>query len=188
VLASASPRRRDLLRDAGYGFIVQAPQVDERPRRGEPPEACVDRLARAKARAIRAARGAVAELVLAADTVVVLGQETLGKPRDQDDAIRMLLALAGRVHRVLTGVCLIADDGVELAWVEQSRVAMRSIGAAEARAYAESGEPLDKAGGYALQGRGARFVEAVHGSRSNVIGLPLESLEPRLRALGVTAR
>ncbi len=212
VLASASPRRRELLERAGYDFVVHEPHIDERTLEGEGAEECVRRLARRKARAAADARASQrdgagapdvrrsaiqdgvlgrtpsgAELVLAADTVVVLEARTLGKPRDPEEAVGMLLALSGRTHRVLTGVCLLAG-AVERWLVEESRVVMHEIDPEEARAYARSGEPLDKAGSYALQGAGARFVQAVDGSRSNVIGLPLEAIEPHLRALGVRPR
>jgi septum formation protein len=187
VLASSSPRRRELLERAGYAFVVRTPRIDERARGGEPPEASVERLAREKARYVAHRSVDRGEVVVGADTLVVLGERTLGKPDDVEEAASMLLALAGRVHRVLTGVCLIADAS-EVAWVEESRVEMAPIDPADARAYARGGEPMDKAGAYALQGEGARFVRAVHGSRTNVIGLPLEALERHLRALGLGPR
>ena len=190
VLASSSPRRRALLERDGYRFSVHVPQVEEKLEPGEPAASAAKRLALEKARAVadRADRGAC---VLAADTLVVLDDEILGKPVDRDDACRMLLRLAGRTHEVVTGYALIQSDaaaeprGAAQQGVVRSRVRMRAISEAEARAYAETGEPLDKAGGYALQGEAGRFVEQVDGSRDNVIGLPLAEIAPLLERLGV---
>lgn len=188
VLASTSPRRRELLRAAGYTFEIAAPGVAEEERPGESPETCARRLALEKARAV-AKRTAPGACVLAADTVVVLDGETFGKPRDVTDAQHMLLRLAGETHEVLTGFALICtDDGQERDGFARSRVRMRAVSPDEARAYAESGEPLDKAGGYAVQGEAGRFVEAIDGLRSNVIGLPLEDIQPLLADLGVAPR
>lgn len=185
VLASASPRRHRLLREAGFDFRVVPPDVPEALHPGEAPETCAQRLAADKALAV-AARVDGSSCVLAADTLVVVDGEVLGKPRDADEAQRMLRLLAGRTHRVLTGVAVVvaALDRRERCVVE-SRVRMRPVSAEEARAYAATGEPLDKAGGYAVQGSGGRFVSSIEGSRSNVIGLPLESVLPLLEALGV---
>ena len=185
ILASRSPRRRQLLSEAGFAFQVEAPDVDETPLPGESPEQQARRLAEMKADAI--ARGAPPGVcVLAADTLVVLGERVLGKPRDVPEAQEMLLSLAGRVHRVLTGFALVvpAEDRRETL-VEESRVRMRPVSAEEAARYAAGGEPLDKAGAYAVQGEGGRFVERIDGSRTNVIGLPMEAVAPRLVALGV---
>jgi septum formation protein len=190
ILASGSPRRRELLREACFEPRIVAPEVDETPRRAEPADALALRLALEKARAVAAGVSEPA-CVLAADTVVVIGDELLGKPQDAEDAARMLLRLAGRTHRVLTGFALVATgDDLPAALrvqhgVEESRVTMRPVSAAEAREYAATGEPLDKAGAYAAQGIGARFVESIAGSRSNVIGLPLERVVPLLERLGV---
>jgi septum formation protein len=187
ILASGSPRREELLRLAGFTFSVVVPTVQEDPRPGEAPEVRARRLADAKAEAIlRAVRPD--PCVLGADTLVVVDEEVLGKPRDVDDAVRMLLQLANRTHRVLTGFALMqhGKDGItKLGGVEESRVRMIPFSREAARAYAETGEPLDKAGAYAVQGLGGQFVEAVEGSRSNVIGLPLERVVPLLAELGV---
>lgn len=185
ILASGSPRRAELLREAGFEFVTIVPQVEERPEPDETPETLARRLALSKARAV-AARAPARCCVLAADTLVVLGERILGKPSDPEDAIRMLRALSGRVHRVLTGYALLLDGGArsELG-VEESSVRMREIDPREARRYAAGGEPLDKAGAYAVQGDGGRFVATIQGSRSNVIGLPLETLLPRLLRHGV---
>jgi len=185
ILASTSPRRRELLREAGYAFEVAAPDVDEQGLPGEAPDACARRLAREKAQAV-AGRLGPGVCVIAADTMVVLAGEVFGKPCDAADAQRMLLRLAGETHEVLTGFALICtDDGREYDGVTRSRVRMRSVSPSEARRYAESGEPLDKAGGYAAQGDAGRFIEAIDGLRSNVIGLPVEDIEPLLANLGV---
>ncbi len=187
ILASSSPRRRELLARAGFAFAVATPDVDETPRAGEAPEAMARRLALEKALAV-AQRSDPASCVLAADTVVGLDRETLGKPRDEAEAAAMLGRLAGREHRVITGVAVVVR---ELARTEQraaeSRVRIGEVTRDQAIAYARSGEPLDKAGAYALQGEGARFVDSIVGSRSNVIGLPLELVLPLLADVGVRA-
>ncbi|MBW2280260.1 MAG: septum formation inhibitor Maf [Deltaproteobacteria bacterium] len=183
ILASTSPRRRELLAHAGLQFELEAPDVDESAQPGEAPEAMAERVARLKAETV-AKRAGPGRVVLAADTVVVLGGDVLGKPRDVEEASAMLLRLAGHTHRVLTGYSLRCGDEIR-AGVEQSRVRMRQVTPAEARAYAATGEPLDKAGAYAVQGRGGRFVESIDGSRSNVIGLPIEVLVPLLAGFGV---
>lgn len=186
VLASGSPRRSMLLREAGFAFRVVVPDVDESTAPGEPPEKVVARLALDKA---RAALGTLApgQRVLAADTVVAIDGEILGKPRDPAHAVRMLLQLAGRTHRVFTGFALLArDPDLEERGVEESRVTFRPIAAAEAEAYVATGEPLDKAGSYAAQGEGASFIARIDGSRSNVIGLPMERVVPILVRCGVS--
>jgi len=169
VLASASPRRADLLRAAGINFAVRAADVDETRLAGEPPEAYVIRLARAKAAAV--ARGG--ESVLGSDTTVVVGGEILGKPLDGPDAGRMLRLLSGRWHEVLTGVAL-RRRGEVRAEVATTRVKFAPLSAAEIEWYVATGEPFDKAGAYAIQGFGSRFVERIEGSYSNVVGLPVE--------------
>jgi septum formation protein len=187
ILASASPRRRELLAGAGLAFEVVPANVDETMRPGETPEEHVERLAREKAGAV-AGRLAPApmRLVLGSDTVVVLDGEVLGKPRDAAHAEALLARLAGRTHRVLTGVAVAASGGPALrSRVVESRVRMRTASTAEIRAYVATGEPLDKAGAYALQGEGRRFVASVEGSETNVIGLPLEETLALLRAAGL---
>ena len=186
ILASSSPRRRMLLEQAGYRFRVCAPDVHERTKPAEKPADAAQRLALEKGRAV-AASCEVGSCVLAADTIVVLDGEVLGKPRDEPDALRMLLALSGRTHQVLTGYALLAGGGRELQrGVATSHVRMRAIAEQEAREYAATRESLDKAGGYALQGEAGRFVAAVEGARDNVIGLPLGELAALLAAQGVT--
>ena len=187
VLASASPRRRALLERAGLQFDVAPADVDEVIRPGESPRALVERLAVEKAAAVRGRLPREPRrLVLGSDTVVVLEGEILGKPRDPEDAVAMLRRLAGRTHSVFTGVAVIATDAAapSLRSIE-SRVTLRSATEAELRAYVAGGEPLDKAGAYALQGEGRRFVTRVEGSESNVIGLPLEETLGLLAAAGL---
>lgn len=183
LLASRSPRRRALLDQIGIGFEAVDAAVDERPRAGETPAALVERLARAKA---LAGLGAAADArpVLGADTTVTLDGAVLGKPDDEADALAMLARLSGRTHEVLTGVAVARGDAVE-ARVVSTRVTLRSTSHAERRAYWASGEPLGKAGAYAIQGLGAVLVERIEGSYSNVVGLPLAEAAELLRAFGI---
>lgn len=181
ILASQSPRRSVLLHQLGLAHRVLAKPVDETLLPGEPPEAYVERLARSKARALQ--QPGEAAVVLAADTAVVLDGRVLGKPGDAEDAVASLLALAGRRHEVLTGVCVLGRR--ETYTLSRSLVSFRPIGEAEARAYWCSGEPLDKAGGYAIQGLGALFVESLQGSYSGVMGLPLFETAQLLRQEGI---
>jgi septum formation protein len=177
-LASASPRRRELLAQAGIAFeVIGGITVDESPQPAEAPIALVQRLALSKARAgwaqLAARRsGPLAARVLGADTEVVLDGRIFGKPLGETDCLAMLAALAGRTHEVLSGVALVGADR-EQQVVSVSRVTFRRISPAEARAYWATGEPCDKAGGYAIQGRAAAFVERLEGSYSGVVGLPL---------------
>jgi septum formation protein len=180
VLASASPRRRELLAQLGLRFEVAAADLDETPHQGEGAEAYVMRLAREKAREVAARHPAA--WVLAADTTVVLGEELLGKPRDAAEAREMLGRLSGRTHEVHTGMALLGPGG-EQARVVRTRVTFRTLSAGEIAWYAGTGEPLDKAGSYAIQGKGGFLVDSVEGSPTNVIGLPLgEALELLARA------
>lgn len=183
VLASGSPRRAELLARLGLTPRIRPADVDETPRDGEDPATLVTRLAGAKATAA-AARGAGNEVVLAADTVVVLDDVALGKPRDHDDAAAMLRGLSGRTHRVVTGVTVLRGE-VAAATRVTTEVTFRSLTAAEIDWYLATGEPDDKAGGYGLQGAGAVLVEAITGSDTNVIGLPLAETVALLRDVGV---
>jgi len=182
VLASRSPRRAALLRQVGLAFDVIVADVDETPAPGEAAEACVRRLALAKARAVL--QRAPGRVVLGADTVVVLGERMLGKPAGREDALAMLASLSGREHRVCSGVAVLGA-GRELAAVSVTRVRMRPLTRAESVAYWNTGEPRDKAGAYAIQGRGAAFVEALEGSYSGVVGLPLCETVSLLRNIGL---
>jgi septum formation protein len=178
-LASTSPRRREILRSLGVEFEIAKVETDESPRQGESPEELVLRLAIAKA---EAATGA--ELVLGSDTVVVLDGRILGKPRDLDDAVDMLLALSGRSHSVLTGVALRTPEGTRTV-LSATDVRFREIGRDEAIRYWQSGEPADKAGGYGIQGLGGMFVEAINGSYSGVMGLPVFETVELLKSVGI---
>lgn len=183
VLASASPRRADLLREAGFDFEVIPAHVDERLLPGESPQTYVMRLADEKARAVSAScNGAIA---IGADTVVLVGNLILGKPVDDADARRMLAALSGRTHDVLTGLSLRANARWMTAF-EQTRVTFARLDPGEIDWYVASGEPRDKAGGYAIQGLASRFVTAVEGSYANVVGLPVSRLYAMLRELGLS--
>jgi septum formation protein len=185
VLGSASPRRRELLVAAGFAFEVAAPDIDERALPGERAEAHARRLALEKARVV-AERAPREACVLAADTIVVVDADVLGKPRDVDEAVEMLLRIQGRAHRVLTAYALVVRAlATEEQGLVESEVHMHAVDRARALAYARSGEPMDKAGAYAAQGEGGRFVAEIRGSRSNVIGLPMEAVVPRLARLGV---
>jgi len=183
LLASRSPRRRELLDQIGIAYELVDVEVDESPRDGETPAAQVERLARAKAEAGRAARGD-GPPVLGADTLVAVDGVTLGKPRDRDEALDMLARLSGRSHEVWSGIALAGDDGVRWETV-RTRVTLREIDPAEQAAYWETGEPAGKAGAYAIQGRAAVFVESLSGSHSNVVGLPLFETARLLRHFGI---
>jgi septum formation protein len=183
ILASTSPRRRELLAQLGVPYEVVAVDVDESCRAGESPEDYVVRLALEKARAGVTAARRVAPLVLGADTAVVLDGEILQKPAGRDDALAMLARLSGRTHRVLSGVALAGR--CECARVSDSLVTFRDIGARERLAYWETGEPADKAGAYAIQGLGAVFVRRLQGSYSGVVGLPLCETAEMLTQCGI---
>lgn len=182
-LASTSPRRRDILQTLGVEFTVVAVDTDETPIDGESPEELVLRLATAKAEAAADAL-TDAGVVLAADTVVVLGDRVLGKPRNCDDAVEMLLALSGQTHSVLTGVALRTAAGTH-AVLSATDVRFREIVQDEATAYWQSGEPCDKAGAYGIQGLGGMFVEAINGSYSGVMGLPVFETVELLKSAGI---
>ncbi len=187
VLASASPRRRELLERAGLRFEVIPADIVEAAHAGEPPRALVERLAAEKASAVRdRLPERPRRWVLGSDTIVVLGEEILGKPRDADEAVAMLRRLTGNTHVVWTGVAVCATgSGVPALCSVESRVTLRPASEVELCAYVRTGEPLDKAGAYALQGAGRRFVSRVEGSESNVIGLPLEETLALLARAGL---
>lgn len=176
VLASASPRRREILSGADLVFDVQPSTIEEVMREGEHPAALAQRLAKEKAADVAGRLPSTPPTpVLGADTIVVVDEDVLGKPRDEAHAVELLTRLMGRQHRVMTGIALAWSDGREmLSEVVTSQVEMRAATRDELVDYVAVGESLDKAGGYALQGAGRRFVIEVLGSSSNVIGLPLE--------------
>ena len=183
ILASASPRRAELLRTAGIAFSVAAADVDETPRPGEEPRAYAVRVARAKAVTV-SERVPPDAPVLAADTVVVAGGRLLGKPADDREARTMLELLSGAEHYVLTAVVL-RTAAAELVHAETTRVRFAPLSAAELDWYVASGEPDGKAGAYAIQGLGSRFVEWIEGSWSNVVGLPVSAVYRLLARAGV---
>lgn len=198
VLASASPRRQDLLRSAGISFTVQPADVDETPLAGESARSCAERLACEKALVV--CRSRPQDLVLGADTIVVVNDIILGKPADADDAARMLHLLSGCVHQVITGVCLatvasgqlqfINDETPEVITTENWKVrtgseitlvTMSELSDDEIRDYVATGEPLDKAGAYAIQGRASRWIPRIEGDYTNVVGLPVALVYRMLR-------
>lgn len=184
VLASASPRRADLLRIAGYRFTVRPADLDESPRPGEDPSALAERLARAKASA--AEPPGTPALILAADTVVAVAGRVLGKPRDDAETRAMLGLLSGRAHQVITAVAARPVPGESIVIASSTtRVVFAPMSEGEIAWYAATGEGLDKAGAYALQGTGCLFVSTIEGSYTNVIGLPMEVVYPLLRRFGI---
>jgi len=170
VLASASPRRQELLRAAGIQFAVQPADVPEVPHAGEEPRAYAERLASEKAQAV--SRQRPGDVVLGADTVVIVDGHILEKPRDPADATRMLRMLSGRQHVVTTGVALVGG-GFEDVRSETTRVVMTEIAEEEIRSYVATGEPMDKAGAYAIQGMASRWISRIEGDYCNVVGLPV---------------
>jgi septum formation protein len=185
ILASGSPRRRELLAGLGLAFRVEPADIDETPRPGESARGYVKRLAREKAHAVARRLADPDALVLAADTSVVLGEQILGKPTNAAHARQMLAALSGQRHLVLTAVAL-AGPHHDTRLVETA-VTFRAASAAEIAWYVETGEPMDKAGAYAVQGRGSFLVTALEGSPTNVIGLPLPETLQLLAASGVAS-
>ncbi len=181
ILASASPRRAELLALAGLRFVICAPEVDESPLPGEEPRATALRLAADKAEAV--ARKDPAACVIAADTIVVAPEGApLGKPLDPEDAARMLRLLSGQEHRVITGVCLRRGELVRC-FAQETAVRFYALTEGEIAQYIRSGEPMDKAGAYGIQGRGGLFVEGITGDYYNVVGLPVARLMRELAAL-----
>ncbi|MBI4829298.1 MAG: septum formation protein Maf [Nitrospinae bacterium] len=187
ILASASPRRAALLAEANIPFAIEPADVDERF------DPALSLRENARAVALRKARAMAARhpgaFVLGADTIVALDGEAIGKPRDEADAVRMILKLAGRAHEVVTGVASTGGPGAgEWTGDEVTRVRFGPVTQSEAEAYAATGEPLDKAGAYAIQGGAGQWIEGYEGSYSNIVGLPMELTLRALAALGFTAR
>ena len=193
VLASASPRRQELLRNAGIPFVVQSSNVAELPKEGENARACAERLARGKALAVFCQRPN--DFILGADTIAIVDGQILGKPQDSADATRMLHLLSGRTHEVTTGVCLLAPQanarlgtasrelrtGFEDTCSETTLVTMNALSDDEIRSYVATGEPMDKAGAYAIQGIASRWISRVEGDYFNVVGLPVALVYRMLR-------
>ncbi len=198
VLASASPRRQEILRNAGIEFAVQAAEIPETSNPGEPAQACAERLAREKAAVIFSRQPH--DFVLAADTVVVVDGEILSKPRDEADARRMLRLLSGRTHQVITGVCLMGPkipcaartedrelrSGFDDTRSATTAVTMTRMSEDEIGRYVATGEPMDKAGAYAIQGWASRWIPRIEGDYFNVVGLPMALVYGMLREHGVT--
>lgn len=182
ILASASPRRAELLTAAGFVFEVRAADVDERVRPGEAPGDYVRRLAIEKAAAAQTGMATDGVLTLGADTAVIVDGEILGKPADLADAARMLRRLSGRAHAVLTGVSVRSGEQ-HLDLVDETRVFMHPLSEADVAWYVASGEGLDKAGAYAIQGLASRFIPRIEGSYSNVVGLPVARVAELIRQL-----
>ena len=185
VLASASPRRQELLRNAGITFEVQPARIPEDPLPGEGAKECAERLAREKAIAV--AQGRRNEVVLAADTVVVVDGQILGKPSGAADAARMLRLLSGRAHQVITGVCFVAG-GQWSVGSETTSVTMSEISEKEIADYIASGEPMDKAGAYAIQGIASRWIPRIDGDYCNVVGLPVALVWRMVQEKGLNSR
>ena len=187
ILASASPRRAELLRSAGIEFRVHAAEITETRRTNESPRHFAMRLAGEKAAAV-AALEAAGLYVLGADTIVVVDQHVLGKPADGSDAKRMLRLLSGRAHQVITGVCLRGQDSGGVAFndlrLESTGVRFEPLSAREIDDYVATGEPLDKAGAYAIQGRASRWISGIQGDYCNVVGLPVALVYRMLREHG----
>ena len=181
ILASSSPRRADLMRRLGLSFIIRPADIDETYTAGESPADHAERLAREKAVAI--ASQSPHAVVVGSDTIVVLDGEVLGKPRGPEDAVRMLRRLSGREHEVFTGVAVAAGCEVVSA-LERVRVRFRELSELECREYVETGEPMDKAGAYGIQGYGSAIVEAIQGDYFAVMGLPIVRLLDLLRRMG----
>jgi septum formation protein len=187
VLASASPRRREILQHAGIPFIVHPSNAPELPREGEAPQACAERLAREKA--VDVFRQRPQDFVLGADTIVIVDGQILGKPRDARDAARMLHLLAGKTHQVTTGVCLIVPNDKGESAIEDTRsettlVTMSALSDEDIESYVATDEPLDKAGAYAIQGIASRWISRIEGDYFNVVGLPVSLVYRMLRENG----
>jgi septum formation protein len=191
VLASASPRRQELLRNAGISFVVQPTDIPEVPEDGEAPQSFAERLAREKA--LTVFRQRPNDFVLGADTIVVVDAEILGKPCDGADAARMLRLLSGGRHQVTTGVCLVGPKPgsenrktvFEDVRSETTLVTMDVLSDDDIRSYVSTGEPMDKAGAYAIQGRASRWISRIEGDYFNVVGLPVSLVYKMLREHGV---
>lgn len=177
ILASGSPRRQEMIAGLGMEFEIKVPDVDESVRPGERPLAYAERVAADKARAVLAGPD---EVILAADTIVVFGEQILGKPQDEQHAREMLQALSGRTHEVITGFCLRSQDK-EVVKTVSTEVQFMTLSEMEIAHYVASGEPMDKAGSYGIQGGAAYMVRRIDGSYSNVVGLPLCEVIESLR-------
>ena len=181
ILASQSPRRRELLGLTGLDFVVRVADIDETMDPGKAPFDEVARVSRMKAMAVSRDQG---DVVIAADTIVVCGGQVLGKPRDEEDAFRILSLLSGRSHEVMTGMTVLTDDEI-ITHTEVTKIHFRDLLPGEIRAYIATGEPMDKAGAYGIQGGAALFADQMEGDYYNVMGLPVCRLAMLLRGLGL---
>lgn len=176
VLASKSPRRSEILKNAGFEFVIRTADADETIADGINPEDAVVILAARKAKAVERAND---EMVLGADTIVVLDDKILGKPKDREDAFNMLKSLSGRVHSVFTGVCAISDKG-SITFAEETKVEFYPLSDEEINAYIDTKECDDKAGAYGIQGLASKFIKGINGDYFNVVGLPISSVYKKI--------
>ena len=176
VLASKSPRRSEILKNAGFDFIIRTADADETIAEGTNPEDAVVMLAARKAMAVERSQD---EIVLGADTIVVLGDKILGKPKDRGDAFNMLRSLSGRVHSVFTGVCAISDKG-SMTFAEETKVEFYPLTDEEINTYIDSNDCYDKAGAYGIQGLASKFIRGINGDYFNVVGLPISSVYKKI--------
>ena len=176
VLASKSPRRSEILKNAGFDFIIRTADADETIKEGTNPEDAVVMLAARKAMAVERNED---EVVLGADTIVVLGDKILGKPKDREDAFNMLRSLSGRVHSVFTGVCAISDKG-SMTFAEETKVEFYPLTDEEINTYIDSNDCYDKAGAYGIQGLASKFIRGINGDYFNVVGLPISSVYKKI--------
>lgn len=176
VLASKSPRRSEILKNAGFDFVIRTADADETIADGTNPEDVVVIIAARKAKAVERAND---EMVLGADTIVVLDEKILGKPKDREDAFNMLRSLSGRVHSVFTGVCAISDKG-SITFAEETKVEFYPLTDEEINSYIDSNDCYDKAGAYGIQGLASKFIRGINGDYFNVVGLPISSVYKKI--------
>ena len=189
LLASGSPRRRELFTEAGLNFEVVSVDVDETPNEKEPEKVAQELSRRKAAAAERMIYGETDrnKVIVAADTVVIHNKEVLGKPKDEADAVRMLTELSGAVHDVITGVTILTPGREEVTFSQRTRVRFRPLSEEEIRDYVATGEPMDKAGAYGIQGLGGRLVEGIDGDFNNVVGFPIDRFLAIMKVLGELA-
>ena len=189
ILASGSPRRRELFTEAGLNFEVVSVDVDETPNEKEPEKVAQELSRRKAAAAERMIYGETDrnKVIVAADTVVIHNKEVLGKPKDEADAVRMLTELSGAVHDVITGVTILTPGREEVTFSQRTRVRFRPLSEEEIRDYVATGEPMDKAGAYGIQGLGGRLVEGIDGDFNNVVGFPIDRFLAIMKVLGELA-
>jgi len=186
ILASTSPRRKEILERCGIPFTILSESIDERPLPDEKPLDFATRMAESKAIATQNQHSVPHAYFLGADTIVVLDDTIYGKPADEQEACRFLGELQGRTHRVITAFALVDENGkIIVSEHDSSEVTIKTLSPEKIRSYVGTGEPMDKAGAYAAQGLGSRMIEKIQGSQNNVIGLPIEKILPHLRKIGI---